>query len=61
MLKNALSPEELKKYVEAEKQKIIEEYGILTEETIREFIKNHGAEKFHEEYFKKHDFGLCFL
>ncbi len=48
-----ISDEELRNYLEAEKQRIVEEYGEFTEETISRFVREKGAERFHDEYYGK--------
>lgn len=47
----ALSETELRAYLEAEKQEIINEYREFNEETIRMFIKEGKAERFHGKWF----------
>jgi len=52
-----LSRKELRDYLEAEKQRVIDKYGEFTDRTIREFIEEGCAERFHDKYFREHSFG----
>jgi hypothetical protein len=54
-----LSKKELKAYLEAEKQQIIEEYGEFDDRTIVRFVRNGGAERFHDKYFGKQNLVNC--
>ena len=54
-----LSEQELRAYLEAERQEIAEEYGELTEETVRNFVKDGRAEIFHDQYFGTNNLVDC--
>ena len=55
-MSRAIPKQELKQYLEAEKQEIARKYGRCDDETMEDFVKRHGPEKFRDKYFKRRSF-----
>jgi len=55
-MNKAITKQELRQYLEAERQEIARKYGRCDDETMKDFVKKHGPERFHDEYSRTHCF-----